>query len=143
MTVNIDKNALRHFRTKARDSAKEIMVYLIGTVSVDRVNVEKLEYTTRYAHQTKTAVSWKWSEYQRIKRQAEERGRRIVGWLHSHPNDWDCVMSPADLKVCISEGSRVCGIVSVYGRTTRVRFWRPDSALPCEITHEKANVTEV
>jgi proteasome lid subunit RPN8/RPN11 len=143
MRVNIDKNALRHFRTKARNSEKEIMVYMVGTVSVDRVNVEKLEYTTRYAHQTKTTVSWKWNEYQRVKQQAEERGRRIVGWLHSHPNDWDCVMSPADLKVCISEGSRVCGIVSVYGRTTRVRFWRPDSALPCEITHEETHQSEV
>lgn len=135
MKVKIDRNSLNHFRTKARNSAKEIMVYMIGTVTVDRVNVEKLEYTSRYAHQTKTAVSWKWNEYQRVKQQAEERGKSVVGFLHSHPNDWDCVMSPGDHAVCVADGSILCGIVSVYGRTTRVRFWAMNSPLPCEVIH--------
>jgi hypothetical protein len=45
-------------------------------------------------------------------------------------------MSPADYAVCLSEDSIVCGIVSVYGRTTRVRFWSTTSPVPCEVTHD-------
>jgi proteasome lid subunit RPN8/RPN11 len=134
--VNIDEGALRRFRTKARNSDKEIMAYMVGYLAGSTIVVEKLEYTTGYAHQTKTTVSWKWGEYHRVKQQAEERGRRIVGWIHSHPEDWDCIMSPADYAVCLSEGSLVCGIVSVYGRTTRVRFWSINSPLPCEIVRK-------
>jgi len=134
--VVISKAALNHFRSKARKSSKEIMVYMIGSVDGSGVIVDKLVYPKRYAHQTKTTVSWRLDEYRQAEREAAQANRILIGFLHSHPDDWDCVMSPADYAVCLSEGSIVCGIVSVYGRTSRVRFWDMKSPLPCVITHK-------
>jgi proteasome lid subunit RPN8/RPN11 len=134
--VVISKAALDHFRSKARNSSKEIMAYMVGELSDGVVTVHRLAYPKRYAHQTNTAVSWRMDEYRNLRRLVQENSQALVGFLHSHPDDWDCVMSPADYAVCLSEGSIVCGIVSVYGRASRVRFWAMNSPLPCVITHK-------
>ena len=77
---------------------------------------------------------WYLEEYRTVRERAEERGKRIVGDIHSHPN-WDAVMSEDDYNGCVEEGFRICGICSTQGRKTRVRFWTPSSALPCEIKY--------
>lgn len=136
--VKIDKAQLDYFRQQARSSPNlEIMAYLIGeVVSPTLTVVDSFEYTSAYRTQTSGEVSWTWPEYNRVYKKAEEQKKRIVGFIHTHPQ-WDAVLSPADYGVCISDGSRICGIVSVYDRKTRVRFWTIDSALPCEITYAK------
>lgn len=136
-TIRVNEQQLRHFRSKARDSKFEIMAYLVGQVeSADLVVIDYFAYTKEYGTQSPSEVAWTWQEYDRVYKQAEERGRRIVGYIHSHP-EWDAVMSPDDHLICLSEGARICGIVSVLGRRTRVRFWIPDSALPCEVEYVK------
>jgi proteasome lid subunit RPN8/RPN11 len=133
--VVISKTALNHFRNKARNSDKEIMVYMIGRVDGSGVVVDRLVYPTRYAHQTRTAVSWLLDEYRKVALDAEESGKVLVGFLHSHP-DGSHYMSSADLAVCVADNLVVCGIVSIHGRTTRVSFWSVDSPVPCVITHK-------
>lgn len=136
-TVKIKQAQLAYFRSIARDSDKEVLAYLVGEVKSEGVVVvDYIAYTDRYCEQTTQSVRWCPEEYHREKEKAEERGRRIIGDIHSHPN-WDAVMSPADHLGCITAGFRVCGIVSVYDRKTRVRFWVPDSALPCEVEYVK------
>lgn len=133
--VYISKSQLDYFRRLARDDQREIMAYLIGHVfGPDYTRVDYVAYTNDYRVQTPGAVDWTVPEYVRVAREAEERGGRIVGFIHSHP-EWDSVLSPGDYLKCISEGHHICGVVSVYGRRTRTRMWKMDCALPCEITH--------
>lgn len=138
-TVKIAKSQLDYFRSIARDSSQEVLAYLVGDVkSPEHVTVDYIAYTDRYCEQSTTSVRWCPEEYHREKQKAEERGRRIIGDIHSHPK-WDAVMSPLDHSGCITAGFRVSGIVSVYERKTRVRFWTPDSALPCEVEYVKTS----
>jgi proteasome lid subunit RPN8/RPN11 len=133
--VRLKKGALNHFRKLARESPLEILAYLIGEVkSPEIIEIHSFAYTKTYYLQTECSVQWLLEEYTRVQKKAEEKGLRIVGFIHSHPK-WDAVMSPDDYKSCLIEGHVVCGIVSVYGKKTRVRFWTPTSALPCKLTY--------
>lgn len=138
--VRVNKNQLDRFRRFARATEKEIQVFLIGkVVSPELAIVEEFAYPTKYAVQTTGEVRWYEDDFIEVKTGAEERGKRIVGDLHSHPN-WDAVMSPSDYKAHIGDGHRICGICSTMTtpsgqRRTRVRFWISESALPCEIEY--------
>jgi len=128
--VKLKKGQLCYFRKLSRDTDYEILAYLIGEVISPTITIiDSFEYTSQYAQQTENSVCWFQEDYDHVKEKAESEGKRIVGFIHSHPQ-WDAVMSEADYKVCISEGYRVCGIVSTYGNKTRARFWSTDSAIP-------------
>jgi proteasome lid subunit RPN8/RPN11 len=135
--VRIRKNALNYFRKLARESQPlEIQAYLIGKViNPELVVVTDIRYTKEYAEQTTSTVGWWLKDFEEVKREAEERGCRIVGDIHSHPN-WDAVLSPSDYKSQIESGFRVCGICSTIDRKTRVRFWIAESSLPCDIEYD-------
>jgi len=122
-TVKLRKGQLCYFRKLARNSHYEILAYLVGeVVSPTLTVIDSFEYTDAYASQSENSVSWYQDDYDRVKKKAESSGKRIVGFIHSHPQ-WDSVMSGVDHSICISEGYRICGIVSVYGNKTRARFW--------------------
>jgi proteasome lid subunit RPN8/RPN11 len=136
--VRVSEGQLTYFRNLARDSKLEIMAYLIGEViDADTVEIDSFEYTKDYGLQKTNAVSWYEKEYERVQQKAESRGRRLIGYIHSHPN-WDGVMSPEDLDHCVVNGLRLCGIVSTNNRKTIVRFWVIDSPLPCKIVEWNA-----
>jgi len=140
--VRLKKGALDHFRKLARNSPNELMALLIGEVVSDKLTViDSFEYPTEYAESTPSRVVWYQSEQERVQKKAEARGRRVVGFIHSHPQ-WDAVMSPSDAVVVLYYGYRVCGIVSTQSRKTRTRFWVTDSALPCEIKYVKKAIIE-
>ena len=129
-TVKLKRSQLSYFRKLARESKYEILAYLVGeVVSPTLTVIDSLEYTNTYAKQSENSVSWYQADYDRVKERAEAGNKRIVGFIHSHPQ-WDAVMSEADYNICISEGFRVCGIVSVHGNKTRARFWGTDTAIP-------------
>jgi proteasome lid subunit RPN8/RPN11 len=111
------------------------MVYMVGTITKDHANVEKLEYTKHYAHQTPRIVAWRAVDYHRVKARTEAQGKVIVGMLHSHPNDWSGLVSQADFDLCSGQDLSVCGIVSITGRSTSVSFWTMNSPVPCIIAH--------
>lgn len=136
--VKLRKGQLDGFRRKARKSSLEIQAYLVGeVVSPTLTVVESFAYTSEYGIQTRQQAAWYRRDYEEVKREAERRGRRIVGSIHSHPNLCDAVLSPEDYESCIAEGHRICGIVSTdHGRTV-VRFWVVDCALPADIVYEK------
>jgi proteasome lid subunit RPN8/RPN11 len=139
-TLHISKNQLDYFRKLARECPLEIQAYLIGTVSStkegQKIVVESVIHPRYYSVQTKDNVQPTGEEYSRAKSIAEERGLRVVGDIHSHP-EWDAVLSPADHDACISDGLQVAGIVSVKESKTKVRFWMVNSALPCDIKYSK------
>ena len=132
--VRVSKHALDYFRKKARDCPYEVQAYLIGEVKYPNYIVTSFEHPKEYELQTENNVQPSGEEYTKVKEKAYLEGRRIIGDIHSHP-DWDAVMSPTDYEACISDGLQICGIVSVRGRKTRVRFWQANSALPCEIKY--------
>lgn len=133
--VKIKKAALNYFRSKARDSNLEIEAYLIGTVvSPTLTIVHKVVYTKNYAEQTTSKVQWWVDEYNKVVEQATAKEQRVVGSIHSHPS-WDCVMSPSDYQIHVKDGFRILGICSTQNRKTRVRFWIPESALPCKLEY--------
>lgn len=133
--VKLDKHQLDYFRKLARNSPLEIHAYLVGQiVSPELVRVDYFAYPIEYKEQTAGSVQWYSEELDELRRSALSENRVIVGDIHSHPN-WDAVMSPADYNGAITDALRVCGICSVYGNKTRVRFWVPDSALPCETVY--------
>ncbi len=136
--VRLKKGALRYFGKLARNNPNEVQAYLIGhVVNPNLIVIDKFAYTKRYAVSTPDAVSWFVEDYNRVKKEAEDSGKRIVGFIHSHPPpNAGVVMSPADYKFCIQEMFRICGVVAV-GDSTTVEFWVMDSALPCEIQYEK------
>lgn len=138
--VRVNKHQLDYFRSKARETHLEIQAYLIGEViSPELTVVEAFAYTSSYATQKPNEVRWYQDEYNAVKRSAEERGKRIVGDIHSHPN-WDAVMSLTDYRAHVEDGLRICGICSTMGRKTRVRFWIAESALPAEIEWQKTKL---
>ena len=138
--VKLVKNHLDVFRRMARKSPLEIQAYLVGeVVSPSLTVIDRFAYTSEYGTQTRGKVAWYRADYDRVQREAEERGRRIVGQIHSHPN-WDAVMSSDDFNVCIAGGLRICGIVSTDGRKTRARFWVMDSPVPCDIVYAKKKI---
>jgi proteasome lid subunit RPN8/RPN11 len=134
--VKVKRGALNHFRRHARQNGNlEVHAYLLGQIiSPELVEVYKFVYPKKYNIQTHERVQWTIEEYDELKRYAESKNLKVIGDIHSHPN-WDAVMSPSDYRACLVDGLVVCGIVSVYGKKTRVRFWTPTSALPCEITY--------
>ena len=135
-TVHIKKSALDYFRSLARNSPFEVQAYLIGEVrSHNHFHVTSVEHPREYAIQTAGFVQPSADEYNRVKHKAYMEGRRIIGDIHSHPN-YDAVMSPPDYEACVTDGLQICGIVSVRGRKTKVRFWLASSSLPCEIAYD-------
>lgn len=136
--VRVSKGQLDYFRRLARQSPLEIQAYLIGeVVSPTLTVVDSFEYTKKYGTQTTGEVCWFTSEYERVAKKAEERGKRIVGDIHSHPGR-ACILSDADYSACITAGHRIAGICSVRpdGGTT-VAFWVTDCALTCEVVYAK------
>lgn len=134
--VKLDKNQLAYFRRLARNTPLEVHAYLVGQImSPEYVRVDYFSYPTAYDMQTTAAVQWNTDEVDALRSKALSENRMIVGDIHSHPQ-WDAVMSPADYAGAITDALRLCGICSVYGRKTRVRFWVPDSALSCEIEYK-------
>jgi proteasome lid subunit RPN8/RPN11 len=133
--VKVKKGALDYFRKLARNSPLEVHAYLLGNViSPELVEATDFVYPKEYDQQTATHVQWTADEYEKLKKRAEQEGKRVVGDIHSHPS-WDAVMSPSDYKACLLDGLTICAIVSVYEKKTRVRFWTPTSALPCEMIY--------
>jgi proteasome lid subunit RPN8/RPN11 len=139
-TVRVSRNQLAYFRKLARSTSKEIQALLVGrVVSPELTVIEEFAYPRRYAAQSASGVSWRLDEYEAVKKDAEARGKRVVGDLHSHP-EWDAVMSATDAKAHVQDGHRVCGICSTQTnargtRRTRVRFWIMESALPAEVEY--------
>lgn len=134
--VNVSKGALNHFRKKAREAFPlEIQAYLLGrVVSIDEIEITKFLYTKNYAIQTNGSVCWYQEDLDKVRQQSIDTDQLVVGDIHSHPN-WDAVMSPSDQSAAIIEGFSICGIVSIIDNKTRVRFWTPNSALPCKIIY--------
>lgn len=136
-TVRLKKSQLDYFRRLSRNSENEILAYLLGFVkSPNLVDVRYFIYPREYKNSTPNTVAWKIEDYEVAKKYAEKLNMNIVGFIHNHPN-WDAVMSPQDYEACITEQYRTCGIVSVHGRKTRVRFWVMDSALESAIEYAK------
>lgn len=141
--VRLLKGQLDYFRKQARESSLEIQAYLVGeVVSPTLTVVDYFAYTDEYGLQTRGQAAWFRRDYEQVKREAEERGRRIIGSIHSHPNMCDAVLSPEDYNSCITEGHRICGIVSAEHGRTLVRFWVVDCALPADIVYAKEKATQ-
>jgi proteasome lid subunit RPN8/RPN11 len=141
-TIHISKAALDYFREKARNSANEIQAYLVGDVHYpNHINVTSIEHPRGYHQQTKCNVQVSGEEFDRIKALAQYQGHRIVGDIHSHPNE-EPIMSPRDYQAAIIDGLHVVGIVSVIKRKTKVLFWLSGSPLPCEVSYEAYRETE-
>lgn len=134
--VRLSRGQLNYFRAMTRKAApKEIQAFLEGEViSPELTVIDRFHYPVKYADHTPTQVAWYMEEYQEVVKRAEERGKRIVGFIHSHP-EWDAVLSPDDYNLCITDMHHICGICSTTGVKTRVRFWVMNSALPCEIEY--------
>jgi proteasome lid subunit RPN8/RPN11 len=132
--VQIKRNQLNYFRSKARNTDLEIEALLIGSVVGGTVTVNSMEYTKSYAEQTTASVQWHDEEYQRVKDKAERLGLDIVGDIHSHPN-WDAAPSPSDYKALLAIGHSILGICSTNDRKTRVRFWVANSCLCTSIVY--------
>lgn len=133
--VRLEKGALDYFRSLARNTPNEVLAYLVGdVVSPELTIVRYFAYTKQYADSDPWTVCWFTTDYDKMQAEADRLGKRVVGFIHSHPQ-WDAVMSPDDYKIMIKDGYRVCGIVSTHGRKTRARFWTADSALPCTIVY--------
>lgn len=140
--VKLQKSQLDRFRRLARESSLEIQAYLVGeVVSPNLTVVESFVYTDEYGLQTHDQAAWFRRDYERVRKQAEERGRRIIGSIHSHPEMGDAVLSTGDYESCIAEGHRVCGIVSASAVSSHVRFWVMDCALPADIVYAKKKAT--
>lgn len=134
--VKVNKEALNYFRKLARENyPNEIQAYLLGTIaSIDTIEILEFKYPKKYSIQSPTEVNWSDEDYREMYQYAHENNLTVVGDCHSHPN-WDAVMSGADYRSSIFASLIICGIVSVYDRKTRVRFWTPNSALPCKIIY--------
>lgn len=138
--VRLSKGQLDYFRRKARSTSNEILAYLIGDVASTTLTViDSFEYTKIYATSTPEEVSWFTADYEKVKKKAEERGRRVVGFIHSHPYpDASVVMSSDDYKICIKEMFRLCGVCATDAKgRTEVKFWVMDSAVPCKREYDK------
>lgn len=135
--VKLKKSQIDYFRRLSRNNPNEIQGFLIGeVVSPVLTVIDSIEYPPSYYISTPHKVQCYAVDIENIQRKAEERGKRVVGFIHNHP-EWDAVMSPGDYDVMIHYGYRVCGIVSTQGNKTRPRFWNIDTALPCIIEYVK------
>jgi len=135
-TVKLRKHQLDRFRKLSRESRLEIQAYLVGEIVNPKLTVvEEFVYPPEYGLQTRYQAAWYRRDYERVKHDAEERGRRIVGSIHSHPDMDDAVLSPEDYESCLAEGHRICGIVTTDGCRSRMRFWVMDCALPADIVY--------
>lgn len=133
--VRVDKGKLNYFRRKARETNLEIQAYLIGkVVSPELTIIEKFIYPKQYAEQTANNVCWYLQDYNEVKKEAEEKGLRIVGDIHSHPN-WFPVLSECDHRNHLADGQRITGICSTMQGRTKVYFWLAESSLPCKIEY--------
>jgi proteasome lid subunit RPN8/RPN11 len=133
--VRIVKTQLDYFRSKARESNLEIQAMLVGrVVSPDLTVVERIVYPKQYHTQLPGNVSWFKDEYDKVREEAEEKGQRIVGDIHSHPNWWP-VMSECDHRNHLEDGQRITGICATMKRKTQVYFWVAESSLPCIIEY--------
>ena len=134
--VKVSRWALNHFRKKAREAYPlEIQAYLLGkVVNIDEVEITKFIYTKDYALQTNGSVCWYQDELDKVRQEAISTEQVLIGDIHSHPA-WDSVMSPSDQISAVVENLAICGIVSVNNNRTRIRFWTPNSALPCKIIY--------
>ena len=133
--VRVSKNKLDYFRRKARSTNLEIQAYLIGRVVSPQLTViEDFAYTQEYHSQTVDDVSWYQADYDQVKKKAEEKGLRVVGDIHSHPN-WFPVLSECDHTNHLAEGQRVSGICSTMNGRTKVYFWLAESSLPCKLEY--------
>jgi len=133
--IKIKKSILDGFRKRARNTDLEIQGYLIGSIkAIDTIVIDSIEYPTEYCRQTSSRVVWYAEEVELVKKKAEQLDRVVIADLHSHPQ-WDAVMSRIDYEGCVKENFPICGICSVYGNKTRVRFWNMTSPLPCEIIY--------
>jgi proteasome lid subunit RPN8/RPN11 len=135
--VKISKSQLDRFRKLSRKYAPfEIQAYLIGEISsLNMITVDRFAYTSVYRIQTINEVQWGTEEFNKLKQKVESDGLKIVGDIHSHP-EADAVMSKTDYIGTVTENLALCGICSIYGKHTKVRFWTPTSALPCEIVYK-------
>lgn len=136
--MKVSRGALNHFRKRAREAYPlEVHAYLFGVVnSVNEIEITDFRYPKTYNIQTGTHVQWTADEYADLKERAAKANKIIVGDIHSHPN-WDAVMSPSDYKACVLDSLSICAICSVEkNKRTRVRFWTPTSALPCEVVYK-------
>jgi proteasome lid subunit RPN8/RPN11 len=129
--VQVHKPQLNYFRRRARNSKKEVLAFLLGTVtSPTLTKIEKFYYPELLV-QTGAAVQ---AYTDGARATAAKLNLKIVGSIHSH-SDWVPILSPTDYKAHITDGDRVSGIVGTNGRHTRVYFWTVDSALPLEIEY--------
>lgn len=139
VTVTLKKGALDYFRRLARNSKLEIQAYLVGkVVTPTLVVVDSFEYTKDYGTQTETTIAWTTPEYDRVVKDADHRAMKVVGDIHSHPQD-EAVLSGADHSALVVDGFRISGICATSGRKTRVKFWVAESSLPCKVKYAKAN----
>lgn len=134
--VQIKKSKLDYFRKMARKSYPlEIQSYLLGNIkSIDLIEITDIIYTDNYYLQTQSEVSWFAEEFDKVKLKAESENKTVIGDLHTHP-DYESVMSKTDYVGTITQGFSIAGICSVYNNKTRVRFWNPNSALPCKVIY--------
>ena len=134
-TVYVNKATLDYARRKARNCPHEIHAYLIGEVLYpNRIIISSIEHAREYESQTKYSVQPTAAEFSRVAKIAEDKGKRIIGDVHSHP-DYEAIMSPDDHRACVEDGLQICGIISIRERRTSVRFWLVNSALPCAIKY--------
>jgi proteasome lid subunit RPN8/RPN11 len=134
--VKVSRNALNYFRTKARNTDKEIEAYLVGkVVSAELTVIEKIVYPKKYEKQTPGEVKWFDKETDALKATAEEQGLSVIGSIHSHPNYWP-VISGTDHDAHVTEQVRIMGVCGVMNRKTMVCFWVTESCLPCKIIYE-------
>ena len=134
--VILKKNQLDYFRSLARKNKNEIHAYLIGKEQPEKhsVIIKKFVYPKKYEIQTAYNIKWFDSEYANMV-ESLDGDNIIIGDIHTHPNA-EAILSKEDYDGCLQEGLTVCGICSVYGNKTFVRFWNPHSALPMDIEYE-------
>jgi proteasome lid subunit RPN8/RPN11 len=135
--VKIKRGAEAHFRKLARNSAKEVIAYLIGeVVSPSLVRVDHWKYPTAFKVQTKGEVQVTQPAENDIKAWADSKKLMIVGTIHSHPQ-WEAVLSYDDHKGHIEQCHRVSGVCAVRrNRRTRILYWVAESSLPCEVVYQ-------
>jgi len=139
MRVRIVKAQLDHFRRKARSSRREIMAILVGEpVCFDnhkttRIDVVRFIYPPLEKSDGMQVIIGD-AEIRKIEEAARRKNLRVVGAIHSHPNDTP-IMSEQDFSAHIAYGDAITGIVSVFKKRTRVMFWSMGSPLPCNLEY--------
>ena len=129
--IQVHKTQLNYFRSRSRNSKKEILAFLLGEVtSPTLVKVEKFYYPELHTQTGATVKAY----LDGAQSMADRHGLKIVGSIHSH-SDWVPILSPTDYNGHIEDGDRVSGIVGTNGTRTRVYFWTVESALPLRIEY--------